>query len=136
MTFEEANDSIQGMIKRAWGFTGRDIFYVSIPKDRMKGREPFLRISIHHQGGGQRTLGGRGERRFERTGFVMAQIYTPAAKGLQESYQLAKVISDAIEGNDSPEGVWFRRLRINEVGVDGMFNILNVIFDFDYHEQK
>lgn len=136
MTFDEANDQILGVLNECWKKTNHEIFFDGVPKDRFNNRSPFLRVTVRHQTGGQRTLGGKGNRQFGRTGFVMAQIYFPFENGWSEGYQLAMVISDAIEGSDTPDGVWFRRLRINEAGRDGLFNILNVVFDFDYQEIK
>lgn len=136
LTFEQANDDIQKMITSAWSTTGYPMFYESVQGERDEQTEPFIRIWVRHTFGGQRTLGGQGSRIFERRGFVRIEVYSRITNGLQESYQLAKVASDAYEGRSSDNGVWFRRVRISEMGKDGIFNRTDVIVDFEYHEMK
>ena len=136
MTFEEANNDILGMITEAWNQTGFKIFYESVADEQLEVTEPFIRVWVRHTGGGQRSLGGKDNRIFDRRGFVRIEVHARIANGLQESYQLAKVVTDAYEGKSSDNGVWFRRVRINEMGKDGMFNRVDVIIDFEYHETK
>ena len=136
LTFEQANDDMMKMINEAWALTGHKIFFESVKEDRDEGNDPFLRFWIRHTFGAQGSLGGRGSRMFMRAGFLRGEVYAPIANGLQESYQLAKVVADAYEGKSSDNGVWFRRVRINEMGKDGMFNRVDVIIDFEYHETK
>lgn len=136
MTFEEAVDDILAMTTEALVPSGFKIFYEGVADDRDTSNDPFFRVYVRHLTSGQRTLGGTGHRMFGRNGILTVQIYIPIANGLQESYQLGKVVIDAFEGKSSPNGVWFRRTRINEVGKDGMFHLTNAIVDFEYHETK
>lgn len=136
LTFEMANDDIQKMITEAWSTTGFKMFYESVKEEQDSGTEPFIRVWVRHTSGAQRTLAGGEGRLFGRSGFVRVEVYSRITKGLQESYQLAKVVADAYEGKSSDNGVWFRRVRITEMGKDGIFNRVDVIADFDYHETK
>lgn len=136
MTYEEAIDDMQAMLLAAWNTTTFKLFFEGVDDDRESNNNPFCRSYIRHVTGRQKSLGGAGHRMFGRNGFLTAQIYTPVGKGLQESSQLAKVVADAFEGRSSDNGVWFRNVRINEVGKDGMFMLTNVIVDFEYHETK
>ena len=135
LTFAQANDDMLSIFREAWLQTNFKIFYEDIPEDRSASSDPFCRVFVRHTSGGQRTL-GKLSRMFSRNGFIRAEIYTPIANGLQESYRLAKVVADAYEGKSSDNGVWFRRVRIMEMGKDGMFKRIDVIIDFEYHETK
>ena len=137
MTYEEAVDEILDMFKEAWEPTGYDVFYEQTRDQRNTTEDPWCSVWVRHSGGSQATLGGKGNRKFRRIGFVQVAIHTPSVFGLSSSYQLAKVVTDAYEGKSSANGkVWFRQVRINEAGRDGMFNILNVYADFEYDETK
>jgi hypothetical protein len=136
MTFEEASDEILDILNTAWLTTGHKMFYENTRDQREEDDSPWAVAILRHIGGLQATLGGRGVRKFDRFGLLTVQIYTPTAKGLQESYRLAKVMTDAFEGESSPSGVWFRNVRINEAGRDGQFTQTNVIVEFRYDEIK
>ncbi len=136
MTFEEAIDEMQTMLFAAWTPTGHKLFWESVRDQRETDNTAWAASVIRHATGSQDSLGGIGNRSFLRQGVMIVQVFTPVGNGLQESYQLAKVITDAFEGKSSPLGVWFRRVRINEIGKDGMFQQLNVIIEFEYNEVK
>lgn len=136
MTYEQAVDDIQTMLLNAWIVTGHKLFWESVRDQRETDNSPWASSTIRHTTASQDNLGGIGNMSFLRQGFVIVQVFTPVGNGLQESYQLAKVITDAFEGKSSPLGVWFRRIRINEIGKDGMFQQLNVIIEFEYNEVK
>ena len=136
ITYEEAMDDMQGMVLAAWTPTGHNVYWEAVGANREGDDTAWLVSSIRHVGGRQATLGGTGNRSFERTGIIFLQIFTRVGKGLQESYQLAKVLADAFEGKSSPNGVWFRNVRINEAGKDGAFTQTNVTIEFQYNEVK
>jgi Bacteriophage related domain of unknown function len=136
ITFQQAIDDMQKIVLDAWFPTGFQIFWEAIEDDRKPDDNAWLISTIRHVGGRQETLGGIGNRSFLRTGIIFLQIFTRVGKGLQESYQLAKVLADAFEGQSSPKGVWFRNVRINEVGKDGTFSQTNVTVEFQYNEVK
>lgn len=136
MTYEEAVDDIQSVLKNAWDATGHKMFFESVRDQRETDNSAWATSTIRHGAGTQDSLGGVGHRSFLRSGVLIVQIFTHVGNGLQESYQLAKVITDAFEGKSSPNGVWFRRVRINEIGKDGMFQQLNVAIEFEYNEVK
>lgn len=136
MTYEEAVDEIQTMLINAWIPTGHKIFFESVREQRENDNSAWAASTIRHTSGNQESLGGIGNRSFLRQGVMIVQVFTPVGNGLQESYQLAKVITDAFEGKSSPLGVWFRRVRISEIGKDGMFQQLNVVLEFEYNEVK
>lgn len=136
MTFEEATDEVLDLFKAAWDPTGYDAFYDDVRDQRDETKDPWSLVLVRHASGFQNTLGGKGNRSFLRLGVLIVTIHTPSASGLSSGYQLAKVVADAYEGVSSPNGVWFRNVRINELGRDGSFYRINVLADFEYHETK
>lgn len=136
LTFAQANDDILALLKAAWDPTGHEMFYDDIRDQRETDQTPWAQVVVRHAAGQQDTLGGVGNRSFLRLGVVIVTINTPSGSGLSIAYALAKVVADAYEGVSSPNGVWFRNVRINELGRDGTFYRTNVLIDFEYSEMK
>ena len=136
MTYEEAQEEILTLLKAAWDTTTYDMTYEAVREQRGTDQDPWAFCLIRHASGRQDTLGGAGSRQFERQGNLIVTINTPSTSGLSEAYQLAKIVSDAYEGIASPLGVWFRNIRINELGRNGTFNQTNVVVEFLYYETK
>ena len=136
LTFAQANDDILALLKAAWDPTGHEMFYDDIREQRETDQTPWAQVVVRHAAGQQDTLGGIGNRSFLRLGVVIVTINTPSGSGLSTAYALAKVVADAYEGVSSPNGVWFRNVRINELGRDGAFYRTNVLIDFEYSEMK
>lgn len=134
-TFVQASDLIHTLFSQEWTSTGLKLFYQNVEDDRDTTRDAFASIDIVHGVGFQATLGGVGRRSFRRSGVVTIRIYTQAGKGLQESRELAKVAVDAFEGR-SIEGIWFRNVRMIEIGREGSFFQTNVLAEFEYDEVK
>lgn len=135
LTPAEAIDDINGMILTAVGSTA-EILWDDVEKPREKTEDPFIRFANRHAGGRQVTFGPIGQRMFERDGVSIASIYTPTGNGLSDSYALVKTIMDAFDGKHSPNGVWFKNVRLQEIGSEGAFHQMNVLFEFSYHEIK
>lgn len=136
LTYAQAFDEINIMLKEVWDPTGHQLFYEDVRDQKSTDKSPWATVVVRHAAGQQDTLGGRGNRSFLRLGVLIVTINTPSGSGLSEAYALAKVVSDAYEGASSPNGVWFRNVRINELGRDGTFYQTNVLVDFEYHETK
>lgn len=136
LTYEQAVDEILTIFKTAWDTTTYDVFYQSVKTSRGSSTDPWAVVSISHAGGFQATLSGvTGSKTYRRQGELEVHIFTAVGKGLQEFYNLAKVVTDAYEGS-STGGVWFRNVRINEIGRDGEFVQNRVVVDFQYDEIK
>jgi len=136
LTYAEANDEILTILKGVWDPTGHELFYDDIREQRENDQSPWALVVVRHAAGQQDTLGGQGNRSFLRLGTMIVTINTPSGSGLSTAYALAKVVADAYEGASSPNGVWFRDVRINELGRDGTFYQTNVLVDFEYYETK
>ena len=136
LTPAEAVDDILALFKEAWDTTGYKSHYEDKRDTRDTSMDPWASVVIRHATGQQRTLGGKGQRLFLRLGVIVVTINTPSNSGLSGGLVLAKLVSDAYEGVSSPNGVWFRNVRINELGREGTFFQTNVISDLEYHEKK
>lgn len=136
LTYAQANDEILVLLKAVWDPTGYKLFYEDIRDEKDTDLSPWASVIVRHAAGKQDTLGGTGNRSFLRLGVCIITINTPSGSGLSEAYPLAKVVSDAYEGVSSPNGVWFRNVRINELGRNGTFYQTNVLIDFEYTETK
>lgn len=138
-TFAEARDEMLAQVYDAW--IAANPTYPMLFDDRMGSKPPsetpWARTTVRHNRGDQETLANAiGTRLFSRDGLITVQIFTPIGAGLQLSDTLAKVIADALEGQATPSGVWFRNVRLREVGPDGSFYQTNVIGEFVYDEAK
>jgi hypothetical protein len=98
-------------------------------KDADGNPQPWARAVVRHATGENAAIGGR---LFMHAGQVFVQIFTPAGVKPKLPYQLAEVAKRAFEGRATASGVWFRDVRVNEVGQSGDWFQVNVIADFTY----
>lgn len=136
ITYKEAIDDIQTIMLNVPLDPEVNIYWENVRDQRRADQESWIQFVIRHASGRQASLGGVGNRDFERLGTAVAAIFVPIGKGLSESYDLAKTVADAYEGVQSPNGVWFRNVRIQEIGRDGQFHQTQVLVEFAYYETK
>lgn len=117
----------------------------TVPTDAESG-EPvdapsWARVSLRHNtdqtGGTQASAGGdaNGTRVYDREGVVSVQIFTTPGKGLRLADNLGSIAQKAFQGKTtSPGGIWFRHVRIVEVGASGDWYQTNVLAEFVYQE--
>lgn len=145
-TYDQANDEILEIFDTAW--QPRHVVY-----ENVKGSKPldetveWARVTVRHLVGNQDSLIGGlvgdlnepnkpNVSRYRRGGVFTAQVFIPLGEGLDKGYTLAKEISDAYEGRNTSSNVWFRNVRIREIGSDGEWYQFNVLVDFTYDETK
>lgn len=137
LTYAQAVDAVLSVFKTAWDATGYDAFYDDTPRDRGDDENPWARATVLHVDGFQATLKSpNGQARYERAGLLTVQIFVSSGSGLQATYDLVKIVSDAFEGKSASGGLWFRDVRAREIGRDGAFRQTNVIVRFEYDEVK
>ena len=136
LTYAQANDEILALLKAVWDPTGHKLFYEDVRDQREEDQSPWAMVVVRHAAGQQDSLGGRGRRSFLRLGVAIITNHAPSGSGLSNAYALAKVVADAYEGVSSPNGVWFRNVRVNELGRFGTFFQTTVLVDFEYTETK
>ena len=96
---------------------------------------PWVRLTIRNIGGGQETLGRPSNRRYERLGSIIVQVFTPANTGLLISDTLTREVQRIFE-SESFDGVDVNNSVIREIGVDGEWLLVNVETEFLYYEIK
>ena len=83
----------------------------------------------------QATLSGSaGNRIYTSTGIVSVSLFTPIGKGIEEADRLCVLFRNALEGQSTSGGVWFRNVRTIEVGLDESWWRTDVIAEFEYDE--
>lgn len=94
----------------------------------------WVRVTIKHAEGEKVSLTNplTTKSRYNATGTVFVQVFTVPGDGLAKSDQITKVLQDCFEGKYSPGGIWFRRVRVNEIGNNGGLYQVNVLADFSY----
>lgn len=132
LTFTAARDEILTLFYTAWVAhpDALQLFFWDVRHDSPEST-PFARIILRHAEGNN---DGITNKRFERSGVAIVQIFTLFGEGLSKSDILSKVAADAFQGKATPGGVWFRNVRLNEIGQDGEFFQVNILADFSYCE--
>ena len=134
MTPEQAIDAMCKVFLDAWG-TDNPVVWSDFNARPPTQNVPWARVILRHADGRQSSLTGDvGTKRYDRSGVLLAQIFTPVGRGQTECYQLAKRVMNAFE--DARLDVWFRNVRLNERGSSGSFNQIDVLTDFLYDEVR
>lgn len=132
MTPEQAVDAIFDIFKAAWDPTGFPAVYSDKEGEIPASETVWARATIKHATGNQSSLAGEvGTRRFTATGIVTVQVFAPVGDGSTECYKAALLVQSAYEDARHPN-VWFRGVRIQEVGESGAFQQQNVTATFSY----
>lgn len=137
-TLAQARDDINARLKAAVDAydASLPVYYEDVGKREPEATAANLRVFVRHSDGDQDTLGGAGRRRFTRTGVVMVQVMAPFGDGFTLGDTLATVARNAFEGVSTPNGVWFRRVAVKEIGKTGNFYQTNVTANFEYTETR
>ena len=136
-----ARDEIYTLLQDEWDgdvvSSPLPLVYWDVSQDIPETASPWARATLQHFTGGQASLAGDvGQVKFQRDGTLTVQIFTPAGEGLSTADALVMIVMRAFEGRATPSGVWFRSVRINEVGINGSWFQTNVLADFTYDEVK
>lgn len=135
MTPQEAVDAIGKVFKDAWDTTGGAAVYDDLPGSVPTSETLWARLTIRHALGGQSSLtGGTGTTRWGADGTVFVQVFAPMADGAVAARAAAHVVMNAFR--DAKLHVWFRNVRMNEVGASGAFFQINVLSTFTYDEVR
>lgn len=147
-TYTTAVNEMLGLFKVAWDAGAGAFNGGTVPEVRWdgigeqgppSGEPPWARASVRHTAdAGQSSLSNvTGARRFTKRGTIAIQIFYPLKSGGGPGGNLgglAQVAKAAYEGKATESNVWFRAVRIQEVGPDGPWYNTNVLADFEYDE--
>lgn len=133
----EARDEILALFRTAAeaNASGVPVLYWDAPDDDdepQDGTDRWMRVTVRHTTGNNDAIGNT---LFQREGTVTVQIFGILGNGLSIVDELSKVCLDAFQGKSTPGGVWFRNVRLNEIGHDGDWFQSNVLADFEYTER-
>lgn len=142
-TFNEGRDNILKVFKDAWDILGHPAVYTDVAKETPDdmGDAPsatiWARATIRHADGFQSSLTGplEGKKRHTNIGTVTIQVFGPLGDGSTAAYDAAQTVATAYR-KASGNPVWFRRVRINEIGTRGAFSQINVLANFSYDDVR
>jgi Bacteriophage related domain of unknown function len=136
MTFDEARDIILGVFKAAWDPTGFPAIWTDVPGSPPTNETVWSRITIRHATGNQASLAGADStRRWNRTGMVYVQVFAPIGDGSKAGYNASQLVVNALQASRHSD-IWFKDVRMNEVGVSGAFEQFNVLATFSYDDVR
>lgn len=96
---------------------------------------PWVRLTAINVDGGQETLGKKGNRKYERQGIIIANVFTPLEEGTSLGDALATDIQNIFEG-ERFNGVTVNNSRVREKGVEDQWYHTIMEADFIYYERK
>jgi hypothetical protein len=141
MTPEQARDAINSLFWEGWKDATPPLNAGVAPEVAWQDQElteqqtldkVWVRFTVRHLDGGDTALGGSLR---ETVGIATAQIFVPKNKGLALGDKLAKIVLDIFQG-ERTSGVWFRNVRMRDVGPDKGWVQTNVIAEFRYDDLK
>lgn len=92
----------------------------------------YINTIVRHTSGGQATLADvEGRQRHTGSGYLMIETYSKLGDGNGGAYDLCDDILKAYIKHKSPNGIWFRNQRVQEIGAHTAMQV-NVLVDFTY----
>lgn len=134
---ETASDEMLAFFKTAWDTTSLLAVYENVKGVVPTAQDAWARPSIRHAAGGNQSLtGALSQTNYERVGIFTVSIFIPNGNGLALGRSLGKTVADAFEGKATASAVWFRNVRVVEVGPSDEWYMFNVVIEFIYDEIK
>ncbi len=137
-TFAEARDYMLAVFKTAWDATGSPAVYEGVAEapdvtDDIPTTPLWARATVRHASGFQSSLTGPLEqyKRFSNIGVVIVQVFGKLGDGGVAAYGAAQLVATAYR-NSRGIPVWFRNVRINEIGTRSGYQQINVLIEFEY----
>jgi hypothetical protein len=97
----------------------------------------WLRASIQTVLEGQATLSGNDlTRRYTTDGLLFVQIFIPKSQSQSYAFGLgvADLVLKAYRGKSTPNCIWFRNVRRQELPQETAWNRINVVAEYEYDE--
>lgn len=113
----------------------RVALYTDVPGDPPTSDVVWARVNVLHNIGRQGSLtGGLGTVMYDRLGTLWVQVFSPAGDGGKAGYDAAQLLVNAYQA--ARGSVWYRNIRMNEMGADGAFQRFDVKADFEYTDVR
>ena len=100
-----------------------------------QGRDPWVRMTVLEQHSRQTGIGSSGNRRFNRKGLAIWQIFTLMNAGSLASNQYVEALRALFEGV-TVNGLMFHNVESRKIGNDGKWYQVNVNAEFEFDEVK
>lgn len=142
LTLAQARDAVGLLINTAW-IAAPASSAIPMLWDNVKGDKPgedgtttqagpFARTTVRVTEAAQIT---QGRRRFQTTGTVTVQIFTPFGDGHTLGDELVQIVLDTLRGHvGGTDGLWFFDMAPAEIGIDGPWFQINVGASFRFQE--
>lgn len=138
----QAADQMIGLVFGAWkaAYPGAEMEFPNVA-NKTEGEAPsgplWSRVTIRHADAPDTSLTGAlgGRKRHTNIGVLTVQVFGPIGDGSTVAYDAAEVLTTALRRSNDI-AVWFRRVRINEVGPRGTHMQINVLADFSYDDVR
>lgn len=134
-TVDEAREAMQEHFVAGWGATTPFVFENENYSEATAGTKPWVRFSVRNLDGYQYSLGGIGNRLYERVARVYVQVMSPVGKGMQAGADLAQQARALFEGVRVGELVGYGGV-VRETKPDGKWYVTLVEVAFRYYETK
>ncbi len=92
-------ETVSSRLVTAWSATGLPLALIN---ETMPTSDEWAALTIRVTDARQRTSGAVGQRRIQRTGWILVKVATPAGHGVSRLSALARVVTDALETVDMP----------------------------------
>lgn len=120
----------------AAGWTNGVAYFLGNEGSDPPPRTDWVRVNVQHNASAQDTLGGIGNRKFDRLGLISVQIFTLPDQGQERADQLVQDVRAIFEGKTIND-VFTQASTQLDVGPDPLdFWQTNVDTPFDYLELK
>ena len=142
LTLSQARDAVIRIVDDEWKSNGVtsafQMQYDNVKSDKpgedgaTTQPEPWGRTTVRIITAPQTT---QGRRRFETTGSLTVQVFTPFGDGHELGDQIVQVLLDILRAHvGDTSGLWFFGIVPNEIGQDGPWFQTNVSASFRYQE--
>lgn len=133
MTPKEVRNEI--LKKYLTEFNGQ--FPIAVPGHPFSKPEPpapWVRVSVIFNDGSQTSLGEKGNRRFQKSGFIVAQVFTPVNTGTDRNDEIAADSLVLLDGIAVGQGLWTHSGRIDTIGDKDDYYQQNVVVQFNFED--
>lgn len=141
-TFAEARDDIGTIMKSAWEADAASLDFPLLYGDKEEAKDDVpndgsswgrleIKFSTSIQAGH-----GDSQKRWNRTGFVFMNLYTPPGDGNVIKDDLIKVVMDTFEGTSTTNGVLFHEIVVGNNGIETNMRWTRMSIAFDFDELK
>lgn len=116
-------------------FTGQ--FAISVPGHPFKPPalpNPYVSINVIFNTGSQTSLGLVGNRKFQHSGFIAVQVFTPSNKGTDTNDDMCHSVLSFFDGVDMGYGLWSYDGSIKTVGDKDGYYQQNVVIEFNFED--